>query len=135
MSFYTPDAVWTVEFKDAPRLYGRAPWMLHRMTDVSDLSRWDCYLSNGYLPGHLPSRALTTLKWTHRVISSYVDLLNVIRPIHRGRGVPIASSDLLRDAPARPSVINLGLLSYGALNTLALALDLWLFRTVDELRL
>lgn len=68
MTYSIPDALWSVEFENVPGPHGRALRFIFRLPAAGGPALWAAYVLDGYLPVHLPLRALTTSEWTHLVI-------------------------------------------------------------------
>lgn len=62
MYFPTLDALLADEFEDAAGLHGRAPRFVRLISEAGGTSLGAEYVSDGYLPGDLPLRALNTFE-------------------------------------------------------------------------
>lgn len=126
MTYLTPDAIWAVVFEETSGLHGRATWFIRRFPATNGPALWAAFVSDRYLPGDLPLRALT------RVSRLDTDLVRVHRLLPCGSSIHFSSAALRRNSLSEAFCAILTILSYVTLPISELYLDLCLSRTLAE---
>lgn len=133
MSVTTPAVfLWAVEFADDGGLLFTTQWFPFRLCVANGPALCADYVSDEYLAGDLPIRALTTFEWRHRVVRVDSDMMRVYLTLHGCRAVSLGSANFHRDSLCEYFLEKHDLISYGTFNQYDLFLALSSFRTVSE---